>query len=79
MALIWPLFILAQNPTTTIKVGGYALHKDASPTYRAIVTLGSPYSSLPADVIALSALKNTVPRDIGLRRHSVGRIERKPE
>lgn len=57
MALMWPLFILAQNPTTTIKVGGYALHKDASPTYRAIVTLGSPYSSLPADVIALSALK----------------------
>ena len=49
-------FTYAQEQES-IKISANVIHKDATPTFRATVTLGSGYSSLPTEVMNLDLLK----------------------
>lgn len=40
-----------------IKVSAHVVHKDALPLYKAIITVGSGYSSLPSEVMTIESLK----------------------
>ncbi|RRQ48650.1 DUF541 domain-containing protein [Maribacter algicola] len=55
--LLLPLALPAQQEQSVITVSGYALHKDPTPTYKAIMSLGNLYSSLPSDIISLKAMQ----------------------
>ena len=56
LCIMFGLFAFAQQ-RATLKISASVIHKDATPTYRATVTLGSGYSSLPSEVMNLDLLK----------------------
>lgn len=58
LLVLLPLIGVSQNKNTTIKVSGRAVHVDASPTYKATLSLSPAYSTYGADSMSLDELKS---------------------
>lgn len=55
--LFLPYLIISQEESTLIKVSARAVHIDASPEYKATVSLSNTYSSLPSEMTTMEILK----------------------
>ncbi|RIV72850.1 SIMPL domain-containing protein [Flagellimonas aequoris] len=53
-----PFLGISQEKATTIKVSARAIHMDPSPTYKAIVSLSTAFSSYAADGMGLEELQS---------------------
>lgn len=49
--------LVAQEESTIIKVSAHAVHNDPTPTFKAMMSVGSAYSSLPSEIITLENMK----------------------
>ena len=54
--LLLPLLTSSQEKST-IKVSAHAIHKESSPTFKALIAVSGAYSSLPDELLTLDNLK----------------------
>ncbi|MGC1204536.1 MAG: SIMPL domain-containing protein [Flavobacteriaceae bacterium] len=76
--LFVPLLLIAQQPSTTIKVSARAVHIDDSPEFRAIVSLSNAYTSLPADMTTLDVLKSQYKKALEEKGISLSDLKENP-
>ncbi|MEM8509122.1 MAG: hypothetical protein AAF717_14920 [Bacteroidota bacterium] len=75
--LLFCLIAKAQEKPT-LKISANVIHKDASPLYKATITVGSGYSSLPTEVMTLESLKQRYKQELEKEGFAFSELKESP-